>query len=827
VRLSSPLIWALGAVLALAPVVSVAQFRPPPLSEAQRLSASGDGPRLEGSRLLGSGDKKGAQVQFKKAYDYYAQALKVDPQLLVAAEGLGVVGNALGQYEAVITHLRPLTSVHPDSVDLAFNLGVAYFKSRRYEDAVPYLEKVRVANDRAHLVAHYYLGQYHLAVGRGDQAEVALRSYLALRPESVAGNDHDIYALQGRSYLLQRRPAEARSAFQRAQQGAGETAALRVGLAEVLELEGKRKAAITELQQISAKFPQHADARERLARLLLADQRAPEAEQVAQQLLKLQDGAPAHLLLADVYLAQKRFPQAEQSARKALAATPDFLTAQVRLGSALQGQGRHDEAVKVLEQAVGASGGSSYEALAALGSANRRAGRFQKALEVHQKALALAPNYPPSHLLLGADYFVAGDWDKAVHHYETVLRLVPGDKGATHWLALAFARRGEARAAEPGRLEEATRDLRRAFDLESSGALARSLGAALLDLGRHEEAMGALLIGSSRPDANWKNQQLLAYAQLAVGKPAAALQTFQTAAGAAPDEDTRAELQAAAGLALAAQGDLDAAVTRLSTGRGVKAVAALAADNLPVVLYRRALVRLSRGEVSSAREDMAEAEKLGGQHPDRVALAAFTRALAEVEEGKDREAAGRLKSARLDRVDWLASGTAGVLTAYLHYRADRLPQVKKAATAAIRGGGASGRFASRLVRAVTRREAQLFYAKGDQRRAEAAFQAALKAEPGSAALAVNLATARYAKKGGKGVQEAVGVWTQHADKVPEATLNLGIHALEKEGKVGRAVEYFDRYAKRGAGRSSLAREWAERLRQLHGGPVVADEGGAQ
>ncbi|MDQ3264440.1 MAG: tetratricopeptide repeat protein [Myxococcota bacterium] len=824
--MASPLVWALGAGLALAPVVAVAQFRPPPLSEAQRLSASGDGPRLEGSRLLGRGDKQGAQAQFKKAYDYYAQALKVDPQLLVAAEGLGVVGNALGLHDQVIARLGPLTATHPDSVDLAFNLGVAYYKSRRYEDAVPHLEKARVANDRAHLVAHYYLGQYHLAVGRGDQAEVALGSYLALRPDSVAGSDGDIYALLGRAHLLQRRPAEARAAFQRAQQGAGETPALRVGLAEVLVLEGKRKEAIAELKQVSQKFPQHADAQERLSRLLLEDQRAPEAEQVALQLVKLQDGAQAQLLLADVYLAQKRFPQAEQSARKALAADPRFLTAQVRLGTALQGQGRHDEAVKVLEKAVGDSGGSSYEALAALGSANRRAGRFQKALEVHQKALAMAPNYPPSHLLLGADYFVAGDWDKAIRHYETVLRLVPGDKRATHWLALAFARRGEARAAEPGRLEEASRDLRRAFDLESSGAQSRTLGAALLDLGQHEEALGALLMGSSRPDANWRNQQLLGYAQLAVRKPADALKAFQAAEAAAPDEDTRAELKAAVGLALAAQGDLDAAVDRLSSGRGVKAVAALAADNLPVLLYRRALVRLSRGDAGSAREDLAEADKLGGEHPDRRALAVFARALAEVEEGKDREAAGRLRSARLDRVDWLQPGASGVLTAYLHYRADRLPQGKRAASSAISGGGPAGRFASRLVRAVGRREAQLAYAKGDQRRAEAAFRAALQAEPSSAALAVNLASARYGMRGGKGVKEAVGVWTQHADNVPEALLNLGIHALEKERKVTQAVEYFDRYAKKAAGRSTLAREWAQRLRQLYGEPVVAAEGGA-
>ncbi len=816
----------LPLIALLVALPALGQFRPPPLTEAQRLSSSGDQPRAEGSRLLAAGDKKGAETQFKKALDYYLQALKADPQLIVAAEGLGVVGNALGAHDQVIHHLAPVNAAHPKAADVAFNLGIAYFKSRRYEQAVPLLEGVRVGNEPSHLVAHYYLAQFHLATQRGDLAEVALTSYLALRPASVAGGDAEIQGLLGKAYVLQRRPAEARRAFELAQAGKPESAALQVGLATVLELEGKKKEAISSLEKLSGRFPKTVEVKERLARLLLEEQRLPEAERTAQALLALQGSANAHLLLAEVHLAQKRPAEAEAQARKALAVAPGLLPAQIRLGTALQAQGKHDEAVAMLETAVASSQGTSFDALAALGSANRRASRFQKAIEAHQQGLKLAPRYPPAHMLLAADYFAAGDWDRAIQHYSSVLQLVPADPRATHWLAYAYARRGKSRAAEANRLEDAANDLRRAFDLEGSGVMALNLATVLLDLDRYEEAVTVLGAGQTRKDSTWQHGFLMGLAQLGAGRSAEALQAFQAASASAPDADARAEVGAGAALALAAQGKLDEAVAGLEKGKGVRLGAALAQDNLPFLLYRRALWRVAGGAVSGAREDLAAADRLGGAHPDQVPLATLARALVAVEDGNSAAAAAGIKRARLEKVGWLLPGTPAVLTAYLHYRGDRFAEARKQATVAGRGGGPAARAASALGRAIQRREAEKKYQRGDYRGAEAALKQALRGEPNSPVLAVNLAAAQYAQRGAKVASAASAIWNRHAEAVPEAKLNLGVAALDTQSKVERAVGYFEEYVKSGGPRSSLVREWAERLRVLRMGSAVATEGGA-
>lgn len=799
----------LSALLAL-PAVSFAQYRPPPMTEAQRLATQGDAPRVEGSRLLSQGDKKGAAAQFKKAYGYYEQALKLEPTLLTAAEGLGVVGNTLGAHDQVIQYLQPAAAANPEALDLAFNLGVAYFKTRRYPQAIPLLEQVRKGQKREHLIAHYYLAQFHLATERGDLAEVALRSYLQVRPDSVAGNDHEIHLMLGRAYVQQRKPVQARASFDLAQKGRPEDVNVQIGLANVLDLEGKRSQAVEKLEGLAQRNPTHAEAKERLARLLLEEGKLPRAEVVAKDLLALGANSTAHLLLADVHLAQKRYGEAEQQASRALTASPGYTLAQLRLGAAQQAQGKHEEALKNFEAAVAGSGGS-FDALAALGSGNRRAGRFQKAIEVHRKALELAPSFPKSHLLLGADYFAAGDWDRAIQHYETALQLVPGDKKATHWLAASYARRGKARAAQPNRLEDAVRDLRRAYDLEPNATQARAYAAALLDNKAPEEAVRILSATQKLKDATWQNAWLRGYAHLAARQGEEAVQAFNAAAGLASSGEDKAQVSAGLALALAETGKVDQAVVTLERSNVSDALAA----NLPILLYRRALVRLDKGEVSGARDDVTAADKLRGDHEHRATFAALARALVDVEEGKDSEAAAKLRAAKVDKAPWLSAGAAPLLTAYQHYRADRFPQATRAAAPHARKAGAAGKFASALVRSVSRREAEKRFAAGQLKPAAAALRTALKAEPGSAVLAVNNACLEYAGGKAAGMKSARTTWAKHKDAVPEAGLNLGIDALA-QGEVASAVELFEQYARSGRGRAGQVKEWAERLRTLYG-----------
>ena len=97
----------------------------------------------------------------------------------------------------------------------------------------------------------------------------------------------------------------------------------------------------------------------------------------------------------------------------------------------------------------------------------------------------LRPPLALGYVLLGADHFATGQWDLAIEDYTNALsRWSPSnaDGHASGWPARWRTAPGSAPATN--RLDEAVRDLRRAFDLERSAPMARSLGAALLQQAR-------------------------------------------------------------------------------------------------------------------------------------------------------------------------------------------------------------------------------------------------------------------------------------------------------------------------------------------------------
>ena len=190
----------LGACLWLSMASSgaaYAQFRPPPASEAERLTFAGDDALAEASRLVAKKDKAGSQEVLKKAITQYEKALAADPNAMSAAIGLASAANALGDFTRASTVLTPFSLSHPESAEVAFPLGVALFKQNRYPDAAVQFEKISGLKKPEHLLAHYYLARYYLAQQRGPAALAELKLYSELRPPEVAGNDYEIFALMG------------------------------------------------------------------------------------------------------------------------------------------------------------------------------------------------------------------------------------------------------------------------------------------------------------------------------------------------------------------------------------------------------------------------------------------------------------------------------------------------------------------------------------------------------------------------------------------------------------------------------------------------------
>jgi tetratricopeptide (TPR) repeat protein len=800
---------------------ALAQYRPPPLTEAQQLVQQADQAQVSASAAVTSGNKKEADEKYRKALQLYEQALTTDPSLLPAAIGLGNAGNAVQDFARVAEKLQPVMTANPTELQLAYPLGVALFKLRRLQEAVPLLEQVSAANKPEYLIVDYYLGTYYLYEQRGDLAIAKLQKYLALRPEKLAGNDFQFYELIGKAHLMRRDPASARAAFQKAQAGHPESASVQMGLASVLEMEGKAQEARTLVQGLVSRFPQAPEPKERLGRMLLENGDVAGAETHAIALVKLGNTVSAHLLLGDVRLAQKKSAEAEAEYRKVLQLSPALVVAKIAVGRALQAQGRNDEAIRYLEEAAQA-GGNNLDLWASLGSVNRRAGRFQRAVEVHRRVVELAPKQALGYNLLGADHFATGQWDQSIEDYSNALQVEPGNPVASKWLARSLAHRARGRA-EGNRLDDAVRDLRRAYDLERSAAMARRLGAALLEKRDFAGAQTALEQGVTLPNATWREHWLLGYARHGAGDAQRALESFDQAAKLTEQPADLADVSVGAALAQVELNRVDEAVQRLSEPGPSKAARELAQANLPLMLLRRSLSSLEKGEAAAAQKDVELAEKFPlNKQPDLAKLASFNRALVLTEEKRFVDAGAALKRGLTPAPRWAAPNTRALAESYMLYRKEQVPQARKVLISASKKPSPwQAKWIASLTNALNRLEGERAYATGNFKLADKAFHAVLTAEPDNAITQHNLACVEYRK--GKPA-DAVATWRKLESAVSTATLNLGIDAQERRNDIPEAVDSYRRYlASSGGPRMTVVREWKDRLVAIYGlGTTAAD-----
>ena len=806
---------ALVLVHVLAGSTALAQYRPPPLTESQRLVKEGEAAQVAASAAITSGNKKEAEEKFRKALQLYEQALATEPTSVTAAAGLGTVANTLQDFNRTMEKLRPVLTASPTELTVAYPLAVALFKLRRFQEAIPLLEQVSTADKLEFLIVNYYLGTYYLYERRGDMAIAKLQRYLAQRPEKLAASDFAIYELIGKAHLIRKDAASARAAFQRAQAGqAKESVTVQMGLAAVLEMEGKAQEAQALVQSLVTKFPQAPEPKERLGRMLLLGGNLAGAETQAVALVKLGSTANAHLLLGDVRLAQKKSTEAEAEYRKVLQLAPGLVPAQIAVGRALQAQGRNEEAIRYLEAAVQA-GGNNLELWASLGSVNRRAGRFQRAVEVHRRVVELSPRQALGYNLLGADHFATGQWDQAVEDYANALSVEPGDPTASKWLARALAHRARARA-EGNRLDDAIRDLRRAFDLERSVGMARRLGAALLQKRDFAGARAVLEQGITLPGATWREHWLLGYARHGAGDPQRSLESFEQAGKLTEEPSELADVSVGAALAEVELGRVDEAVQRLDEPGPSKAARELAQANLPLLLLRRGLDSLERGDVAAAQKDVERAEQFPlNKNPDLSKLVSFTRALIYVEQKRFTDASAAFRRALRPAPRWAVANTRALAESYSLYRREQVPQARRVLAGATKKPSPwQAKWIANLTSALSRLEGERAYSAGNFRLAEKAFKAVLAAEPDSAVIQHNLACVQYRQ--GK-TANAVAEWRKLEPSVSMATLNLGIDAQERRKDIPEAVEAYRRYlASSGGARTAAVREWKDRLVAIYG-----------
>jgi cellulose synthase operon protein C len=787
-------------VFLMAGAPALAQYRPPPPTESAQLTRDGDNERADAAKKDAAGDRQGAAALYVKAIEKYEKALTLDADNVEAATGLGAACVARRDYARAVKGLTAFNKAHPDAGEVAFSLGLSLFKLNKFAEALPLLEPLAKADAPEHFMSHYYLGSYALQQKDSARAVEELQLFLKRRPGELAGGDSQIEEMIGRAHLVGRKPVEARAAFERAYK-IKPTSNAQLGIAAALDMQGKSGEALSLVEGLAKRDAKNPDVVDRLARMYLTRGQLPRAAEVAVELVRIAKSAPSLILLGDVRAAQKDWKAAVDQYREAVKLQPRATAPILGLARGLEQLGRYDEAITELERTAG---DGDPAILAALGSGHRRAGHYQKALEIHTKLLKQMGKDAQSHILLGADHFAVGQFDEAISDYSAALEIDPGNARARHCLALALQRRAQLRALNTKLTEAAMFDLRRAYDLEPTESLAQWLAAISLSQQKYADAEQTLSTRATAANAAWQSQLLYAYALLGSGKAKEALPLF--------DKITAAEAQSAVDLGWALAKlqleESEAAVKRLSSAKNLSATAQA---NLPLILLKLAWTKLTEGDIAGAAREIAQV----GATPKGTAvhkLGELVKALIALENKSYAPAMAGIKSALGERQPWFEPAARPLFEAYVEYRMGKPADARKQLALAVKAAGANKLpFAAKLARAIDEREAELLYAQnaaGARPRIEKLLGAGADARTQN-----NVACARY-RQGGQA--QAVATWKTLAPKLPEAELNLGLHALQQERDARGALTRFKRYIAAGGGRAPQAREWVERLSQLYG-----------
>lgn len=162
------------------------------------------------------------------------------------------------------------------------------------------------------------------------------------------------------------------------------------------------------------------------------------------------------------------------------------------------------------------------------GGRDRRAGRYDSAIQHFRRAIELAPEDPSGHHNLGVVLGDLGRHREAVGHLQLALELEPERIDALFDLAMAHSRLGQ--------MDEAVANLDRVLTLDPLDHEARRRRAALhLQQGRTEMARTELRQMLTADTQDTASRWLLAQAEEAAGNPEAAGRHYEAVAVAEPD----------------------------------------------------------------------------------------------------------------------------------------------------------------------------------------------------------------------------------------------------------------------------------------------------
>jgi tetratricopeptide (TPR) repeat protein len=370
---------------------------------AQPAPPTGEESFARGVQLHQAGDILGA-------IEAYRDALEKEPRRVDARSNLGAAYVRLGRYEDAVREYRRALEVEPEQAAVRFNLALALYKTGLVAEAAQELEHA-LARDATNKAALLLLADCQLQMGNEARVIALLESR-----EADLGQDRLYSYLMGTALLRRNELARGQVFIDRLFKD-GDTAPARVLMAVAHLRRDDARSALVDLQRAAELDP------------------------------KL---ATVHSLQGRALMEVGQRTEALEAFRREFALNPNDFNANLYLGLLLKDDGALDEAGDHLRRANRLRP-DDPRVLYGLGGLHLAAGRVQEAEKALQAVVAAVPDYAKAHVLLATAYYRLKKKDLGDQEQAVVARLLQEQQGreagASETLGPAY--KGEA-VRDPG-----------------------------------------------------------------------------------------------------------------------------------------------------------------------------------------------------------------------------------------------------------------------------------------------------------------------------------------------------------------------------------------
>jgi len=493
---------------------------------------------------------------------------------------------AKGRYEEAFQELQKYLSSDPDDLVIQFGYLVLASDLKRYRAAIGAADRILVSvPDFA--PALFYRGLARAALGEDDEALPDLAAAADSNMLSPADSQYARRSL-AMAAVASPAPADALALLNREEAKPGADGTLLVARGRLLERLGRNaeaKAAYDDAVERANNNEEKRAAWVFGAELALKNGDPTGALSPAEAAWKLAPGNPeVATVLAEAASRLGRTDLVESAERETKASSATDRGIRESLANALFRVGRYDQAAANFEELAetAASPAEEYRLRSAAGFAAQAAKDSSRAFSELQRAAVINPtpealsaaaeaSLQAGHLdVAAADLRRLADASGGKERDHALARLsVVEEQGGRFQEALAaldriptdqrdasLERRSAFLAAKIGDLDVAVRHAQRVADLEPTRANLRALGEAQLAAGRPDAAVDSFQRALNlQPENDSGLREVLANTLAAVGQPSRAAAEFETLAAAAKPPADKNRLELAAGFAALKAGD--------------------------------------------------------------------------------------------------------------------------------------------------------------------------------------------------------------------------------------------------------------------------------